>query len=68
MEGLSVTLLGLVNFSLGFSMRNPLVIVFIATEVNATQIKHCSHTVRIVCLFLAQQPPSGPGPPHSRGF
>jgi hypothetical protein len=19
-------------------------------------------------LFLAQQPPSGPGPPHSRGF
>ena len=22
----------------------------------------------IVCLFLARQPPSGPGPPHSRGF
>ena len=21
-----------------------------------------------VCLFLARQPPSGPGPPHSRGF
>jgi len=20
------------------------------------------------CLFLARQPPSGPGPPHSRGF
>jgi len=22
----------------------------------------------IFCLFLARQPPSGPGPPHSRGF
>jgi hypothetical protein len=21
-----------------------------------------------VCLFLARQPPSGPGPSHSRGF
>jgi len=21
-----------------------------------------------LCLFLARQPPSGPGPPHSRGF
>jgi len=23
---------------------------------------------QLVCLFLAQRPPSGPGPPHSRGF
>jgi len=39
MEGLSVkTLLGLVNFSRLFSMGNPLVIVFIATVINATQI------------------------------
>jgi hypothetical protein len=22
----------------------------------------------LVCLFLARNPPSGPGPPHSRGF
>jgi uncharacterized membrane protein (UPF0127 family) len=48
MEGLSVkTLLGLVNFSIGFSMGNPLVIVFIATEMNATHIKHCSHPVHM---------------------
>jgi hypothetical protein len=48
MEGLSVkTLLGLVNFPIGFSIGNPFVIVFIATEMNATQIKHCSHPVRM---------------------
>jgi hypothetical protein len=48
MEGSSVkTLLGLVNFSRGFSMGNPLIIVFIATEINATQIKHCSYPVRM---------------------
>jgi len=28
----------------------------------------CVNTCLFVCLFLACQPPSGPGPPHSRGF
>jgi len=27
-----------------------------------------SEIVVNICLFLAQQPPSGSGPPHSRGF
>ena len=27
-----------------------------------------SATYSHVCLFLARQPPSGPGPPHSQGF
>jgi uncharacterized membrane protein (UPF0127 family) len=48
MEGLYVeTLLGLVNSSIGFSMGNPLVIVFIANEINVKQIQHCSHPVRM---------------------
>ena len=27
-----------------------------------------SLSLTVICLFLARQPPSGPGPPHSRGF
>jgi len=27
-----------------------------------------SKSICLVCLFLARQPPSGPGPPHSWGF
>jgi hypothetical protein len=28
----------------------------------------CLFVRSFVCLFLAQQPSSGPGPSHSRGF
>jgi len=44
---------------------------FIATH-DKCRLKHwyyymsCAYS--FVCLFLAQRPPWGPGPPHSRGF
>ena len=36
--------------------QNTLLIISIAVKIKG------------FCLFLARQPPSGPGPPHSRGF
>jgi hypothetical protein len=30
--------------------------------------KYIKIKIFFVCLFLARQPPSGPGPPYSRGF
>jgi len=29
---------------------------------------YCYVMCLLVCLFPTRQPPSGPGPPHSRGF
>ena len=44
-------------------------------KLNRNIINYCSHRYKLtinfqsrVCLFMARQPPSGPGSPHCRGF